>query len=66
MRAVSLSRDAFRVDRIGGGDGSLEPNGVPDAVLNAAVDGPAIGVAVLAFDARGVAVGNISGAVVSE
>jgi hypothetical protein len=55
---VGLSDESFRVDRAGGGDGSLEPDGVPDLVLKAAVTGPAIGVALVAYDARGVAVGQ--------
>ncbi|MDB4993225.1 MAG: hypothetical protein JWM74_657 [Myxococcaceae bacterium] len=50
--AVKLGPDAFTVDKVGGGDGSVEPNGVPDAVLEANVEGPALGLILVAKDER--------------
>ncbi|WP_394825218.1 hypothetical protein [Pendulispora albinea] len=52
----AVSAQSFKVDKVGGADGSLDPNGVPDAVLEAAIDGAAIGVALVAHDAQGNAV----------
>ena len=49
---LKLAPDAFRVDKVGGGDGSVEPNGVPDAVLEANVEGPALGLILVAKDER--------------
>jgi hypothetical protein len=49
---VKLAPDAFKVDKVGGGDGSVEPNGVPDAVLQATVEGPALGLILVAKDAH--------------
>ncbi|WP_394845727.1 hypothetical protein LZC95_52945 [Pendulispora brunnea] len=53
-----LAPDAFKVDKVGGSDGSLDPNGVPDAVFDVGLDGPAIGVVLLANDANNKPVGQ--------
>jgi hypothetical protein len=50
---VKLAPDAFQVDKIGGGDGSIEPNGVPDAVFQATIEGPALGLILIAKDEHG-------------
>ena len=50
---MKLADDAFKVDRIGGGDGSVEPNGVPDAVFHATITGPALGIILVGKDERG-------------
>jgi len=50
--------DAFKIDKVGGSDGSLDPNGVPDAVFDVGLDGPAIGVVLLASDASGKPIGQ--------
>jgi hypothetical protein len=52
VSAVKLAPDAFKVDKVGGGDGSVEPNGVPDAVFEATVEGPALGLILVAKDER--------------
>ncbi len=49
---VKVSPDAFKVDKVGGGDGSVEPNGVPDCVLEVNVEGPALGLILVAKDER--------------
>src|SRR5262245_35648281 len=53
-----LKPEAFKVDKVGGSDGSLDPNSVPDAAFDVGLDGPAIGVAVLAYDASNKPIGQ--------
>src|SRR5882757_5895061 len=52
----ALSPDSFTLDKVGGSDGSLDPNGIPDAVMRATTEGSAIGVVLLARDAQETAV----------
>ncbi|WP_394835190.1 hypothetical protein LVJ94_52695 [Pendulispora rubella] len=54
----ALAPDAFKVDKVGGSDGSLDPDGIPDAVFDVGIDGPAIGVVLLANDANGKPIGQ--------
>jgi hypothetical protein len=49
---VKLAPDAFKVDKVGGGDGSVDPNGVPDAVFTATIEGPVLGLILVAKDAH--------------
>lgn len=53
VASFKVSSTAFHVDKIGGGDGSLEPDGIPDAVFDATVEGPALGLILLAKNASG-------------
>jgi hypothetical protein len=47
---LAVSPESLTVDKTGTGDGSFEPNGVPDIVLTVVVDGPAIALAVILRD----------------
>ncbi len=58
VEAFRVSPESFQVDRVGSGDGSLDPDGVPDAVFHATVDGPVNAVVLLALDSTGHPVGQ--------
>jgi hypothetical protein len=50
---LKLAPEAFHVDKVGGGDGSLDPDDVPDAVFLASIAGPALGLILVAKDEHG-------------
>ena len=58
VTTFAKSPDSLKVDKIGGSDGSLKPDGTMDAAFTADVEGPILSIFVVTTDATGTPDGN--------
>lgn len=58
VTTFAKSPDSLKVDKIGGSDGSLKPDGTMDAAFTVDVEGPFVAVFVVTTDAAGTPDGN--------
>lgn len=60
LTAFAVAPASGKVDRVGTGDGAFSPDGTPDLVFTAELDGPAVAMAIASVDGRGSADGAFS------
>jgi hypothetical protein len=53
IRSLTVSPDSGKVDKVGGSDGALKPDGSPDIVLTADLDGPVASIFLISTGANG-------------
>jgi hypothetical protein len=58
IHSFARSSESLKVDRVGGGDGALVPNGQMDGAFDAVLEGPITAIFIASTDSAGTAIGQ--------